>query len=49
MSAGGEVSPAAQRWLDAQRAKWVPLSERQALVIRNALRSTDARAQESAA
>lgn len=33
-----EVTPAEQRWLDAQRAKWVPLSERQATIIRNAFR-----------
>ncbi|WP_218721433.1 hypothetical protein [Nocardia sp. MH4] len=49
MRTAGKVSPAEQRWLDAQRTKWVPLSERQALVIRNALRSADASTEESAA
>ncbi|WP_446224927.1 hypothetical protein ACTWPB_07365 [Nocardia sp. IBHARD005] len=43
------VTPAEQRWLDAQRAKWVPLSERQALVIRNAFREPALDGKESAA
>ena len=39
MSASDKLMPAEQRWLDAQRAKWVPLSERQATIIRNAFRA----------
>lgn len=35
-----KCSPAERAWLDAQRERWTPLTERQALTIRAALRST---------
>ncbi len=38
-----KFTAAQQRWLEAQRAKWVPLSEQQALILRGALRSSAAK------
>lgn len=36
-----KFTPAQRRWLDQQRAKWVPLSEQQALVLRGILRAPE--------
>lgn len=36
-----KFTPAQRRWLEAQRAKWVPLSEQQALVLRGILRAPE--------
>lgn len=35
-----KLTPAEERWLAEQRTKWVPLSERQALIIRAAFRES---------
>lgn len=40
-----KFTPAQRRWLDQQRAKWVPLSEQQALVLRGILRPPESGAE----